>query len=542
MIPSALCGNERSERSGNGKEIKMYHKLNLLILAISAAALLIPVSSAHKACAWTSDSGNGRFTNPVLYGDYPDPDIIRVGSDFYLATTTFVSIPGLEILHSKDLINWDIASYALKSLDISPRYSLIGGSEYGGGVWAPSLRYHNGMFYVIDNIQSVGTVIFRAGKAAGPWTMNKLNGYLFDPGLMFDDDGTPLVYNGTGGHISVAVLDASLQTVVSNTPAFTMRTGEGSHAYKINGSYYVFNSVYGQYPVLLCSKSTNRTGPFTTITACDNHVPWSSPHQGGIVQLANGDWWGFSLVDSGAVGRDLWEGPVTWQNGYPYFGDPAAPSIPLTNTKPHVGSFPVLHIPSSDDFSGPKLGIQWQWNHNPDDSKWSLSARRGSLRLYTQTAANFSNARNTLTLRTEGPTCTGAIKIDAGHLQPGDRAGLSLLEQYFGYIAVYKDADSERIVRAVNKNGDLKSPSEDITDTVAGVTATTLWLKVHCDFPSNHAQFSYSKDGINYTNVGGDFPMHFTLSTFQGERFGIFNYNPAGSTGWVDVDSFQQGD
>jgi beta-xylosidase len=507
----------------------------LCLAAMLVASLLMPAASAR-----TSDNGNGSFTNPVLYADYPDPDIIRVGGDFYMVTTTFVSIPGLEILHSNDLINWNICEYAVSTLDFGPKYSLIGGSEYGGGVWAPSIRYHDGTFYIIDNIQSFGTVVFRATNPAGPWGMTKLNGYLFDPGLLFDDDGTPLVYNGTGGHISVAVLDDDLKAIITNTPAYTLPTGEGSHAYKIKGTYYVFNSVFGQFPVLLCSKSTSRTGPFTTVTVCDNHVPWASPHQGGIVQLANGDWWGFSLVDSGAVGRDLWEGPVNWRNGFPYLGNPEAPSIPLTNPEPDTGPFPVLHIPSSDDFVGPTLGLQWQWNHNPDDSKWSLSANPGKLRLYTELASNYSNARNTLTLRTEGPTCSGEIKIDVRQMQPGDRAGLSLLEQYFGYIAVFKNGAGQSVVRAVNENGDLKSPSEDITDTVNGVQATTLWFKVHCDFRSEKAQFSYSTDGLRFTIVGGDFPMHFTLSTFQGDRFGIFNYNPDLSTGWIDVDFFHE--
>ena len=504
-------------------------------VTVAVTLLAAPVSTR------TADNRNGTFTNPVLYGDYPDPDIIRVGRDFYLATTTFVSVPGLEILHSRDLINWDIVGYAQHTLDFSPRYSLIGGSEYAHGVWAPSLRYHNGTFYIVDNIQGAGTVVLRARNPAGPWAMNRLNSGLFDPGLLFDDDGTPLVYNGTGGHISVAVLDPGLTRVLSNTPAYTLPgAGEGSHAYKINGAYYVFNAVYARNATIACSRSQNRSGPFTSTTVCANDMSWHAPHQGGIVQLENGDWWGFSLADTGPVGRTLWVGPVTWKDGWPYFGDPATPAFPVTSPKPTVGPSPVTPLPASDDFSGPKLGIQWQWNHNPDDAKWSLAARRGFLRLQTQTAPNLTSARNTLTLRTEGPRCTGVIKIDTGHLQPGDRAGLCLLEQNFGYIAVYKDADGQRLVRVVNKNGDLKAPSEDVTDTAPVVPGTTFWLEAHCDFDTNLAQFAYSTDGRNFTQLGGDFPMHFTLATFQGERFGIFDYNPAGSGGWLDVDYFHQ--
>jgi hypothetical protein len=158
-------------------------KLSRLLLA--AGALLV-ISAPHTCLAWTSDNRDGTFTNHVLNSDYPDPDIIRVGGDFYLVTTTFVSVPGLEILHSRDLINWQIVGYAARTLDIDPKYSLIGGSEYAQGVWAPSLRFHNGTFYIVDNIQGAGTVVYRASRPEGPWTMNRLNGSLFDPGLMFD--------------------------------------------------------------------------------------------------------------------------------------------------------------------------------------------------------------------------------------------------------------------------------------------------------------------------------------------------------------------
>ncbi len=517
--------------------------LLLLLCPLASQAQSDVHSAASSIRGISADNGNGTFTNPVLYGDYPDPDIIRVGKDFYMVTTTFVSVPGLEILHSRDLINWNIVGYAVSKFKFNPRYSLIGGSEYAQGVWAPSLRFHDGIYYIVDNIQNAGTVVFRAAHPAGPWKMNRLNGYLFDPGLMFDDDGTPLIYNGTGGNISVAVLNPDLTKVLSNTPAYTLphHDGEGSHAYKINGMYYVFNAVYSMNATIACSRSKNRNGPFISTTVCANNMPWHAPHQGGIVQMPNGHWWGFSLADTGPVGRTTWICPVTWSNGWPYFGDPAHPAFPITCREPRLRMHPHNTIPASDDFSGPKLGIQWEWNHNPDNAKWSLSARPGYLRLFTEHAPNLTNARNTLTQRTVGPQCTGVIKIDISHLQSGDRAGLCLLEQYFGYIAVYQEANGPEIVRVVNMNGNLNTPSENITDTVHKISSKTLWLAVHCDFNTNLAQFSYSTDGRHFTDLGDKFPMHFTLATFQGERFGIFDYNPTGGSGWLDVDYFHEG-
>ncbi len=516
--------------------------LGMSLLPLTAAAQTAPPTPTTTVRGLSADNGNGTFTNPVLYGDYPDPDIIRVGKDFYLVTTTFVSVPGLEILHSRDLVHWNIAGYAANRLPFGSKYNLIGGSEYAQGVWAPSLRYHDGTFYIVDNIQNAGTVVFRAPHPAGPWKMNHLNGYLFDPGLMFDDDGTPLVYNGTGGRISVAVLNKDLTRVISNTPAFTLphHDGEGSHAYKIHGTYYVFNAVYSMNATIACSRSPHRDGPFTSTTVCANQMPWHAPHQGGIVQLPNGDWWGFSLADTGPVGRTMWLGPITWSNGWPYFGEPNEPGFPVTSKKPALVTSAIASPPSSDDFTGTTLAMQWQWNHNPDDSKWSLTARPGYLRLYTQTAPNLTNARNTLTQRTMGPVCSGVIKVDVSHLRAGDRAGLCLLEQYFGYIGVYRGAKGMRIVRVVNHNGNLQAPSEDVTNTVAGVRAETIWLAVHCDFRTNLAEFSYSLDGQKFETLGKPFPMHFTLATFQGERFGIFDYNPAASRGWLDVDYFHE--
>jgi beta-xylosidase len=481
----------------------------------------------------------GTFTNPVLFGDYPDPDVIRVGDDFYLATTTFVSVPGLEVLHSHDLVHWEIAGYAVSRFETDPKYNLTGGNRYAAGVWAPSIRYHNGTFYILDNIQGSGTVVFRATKPSGPWKSNKLDGYLYDPGLMFDDDGTPLVYFGAGGDIRVAELDPELTRVVSSVPAYKLPAGEGSHAYKVNGLYYVFNSLFAHYPTLICSRSKSRTGPFQTVTVCDSHIPWSSPHQGGIVQLQNGAWWGFSLVDSGAVGRTVWIGPVTWSQGWPYFGDPASPSMPKNCPLPPIESpAPIRPIPAEDHFDRADLSLPWEWNHNPDDAKWSLKAAPGHLRLFTQTAPNLPSARNTLTRRTEGPVCTGTVKLEIGGLRAGDRAGLALFEQYFGYLAIYKDPSGLRIVRAVNKNGSLSSPSEDVTDNISDVRGKAIWLRASCDFHTDTGQFSYSLDGERFTPVGERLPLHFTLATFQGVRFGIFCYNPEGSNGWLDVGSF----
>lgn len=502
-------------------------------------ALVTLLVSRHQALAWTCDNGNGTFTNPVLYADYPDPDIIRVGSDFYMVSSTFVSTPGLEVLHSKDLINWDIAGYAAQTLTGSPLFNMEGGARYGGGIWAPSLRYHKGAFYLLVNQEPGGLYLYRASCPAGPWTASKIDAYMFDPSLLFDEDGTAYIVHGTGGRIAVAKLDPEMKTVLSSTVIPTEKGSEGSHAYKINGTYYIFNSTYGPSPKLLCYRSQNLFGPYEEVVICDNHIPWGGPHQGGIVDLPDGSWYAFSLADTGPIGRVVWMGPVTWKDGWPFFGDPANPSIPAVNKKPVVGSFAVTHLPASDEFNTPALSSQWQWNHNPVDGAWSLSSRPGWLRLQSQTAPNMAMARNTLTQRTEGPACTGTIKVDVSHLQNGDRAGFCLLELHYGYIGVVKKSDGFDIVRVIN-SGTLKSPIEDTTDSVRDLHGKDVWLRIQCDFKRNTATFLCSTDSVNFSPLGGDFPMHFTLNTFQGERFGIFSHNASPSQGYLDVDYFHE--
>jgi beta-xylosidase len=197
-------------------------------------------------------------------------------------------------------------------------------------------------------------------------------------------------------------------------------------------------------------------------------------------------------------------------------------------------------MPASDDFSKPRLGLQWQWNHNPDAAKWSLSARPGSLRLTDQKAPNLANARNTLAQRTLGSEGTATVKIDTSHLQIGDRTGLCLFQEHYGYVAIEKSATDQSVICALNKNDDLTTPDEAVSDTVERFAPTTSWLHAQCDFGANVGQFSYSTDGVRFKPLSAPLPLRFTLKTFQGVRFGLFIFNPAETAGWVDVDEYRQ--
>ena len=244
------------------------------------------------------DNGDGTYTNPPLHADYPDPDIIRVGDDFYFASTTFVNSPGLVLLHSKDLVNWETVGYVIDRLDGDRKYDMDGGTAYRGGVFAPSLRYHKGTFYVAVTPNGKPTRIYYADDVRGPWKHHVLDDSAFDPGLFFDDDGTPYIFTSGGwdGHVTLKTLSPELDKVVASKKLFYVKGIEGSKALKINGWYYLFNSLPARM-ALMCSRAKQLDGPWETIRVLDDA---SGGHQGAIVDLPDGGWYGFVMRDSGA--------------------------------------------------------------------------------------------------------------------------------------------------------------------------------------------------------------------------------------------------
>jgi hypothetical protein len=274
--------------------------------------------------------------------------------------------------------------------------------------------------------------------------------------------------------------------------------------------------------------------PFKLLPPVKNYVGCITLHQGGIVQIQSGEWWGWSMMDHNSVGRLVCLSPVTWQNGWPFFGLPGnLTRSPRTWVKPNTGFTSVPKVPyeRNDDFSGPKLKNVWQWNHVPDDKKWSLSERKGYLRLHSLPAENFWHAKNSLTQRGIGPESTGTTEVEIKNLKSGDIAGLALLNLPYAWIGIEKDDNGYKIKCFDQTENHL---------TERETKATKIWFRAHCNFDTDVAYFSYSLDGVNFERIGNDYIMVYQLVTFQGVRFSLFNYNTKGQEGgYADFNSFE---
>lgn len=518
-------------------------------------AMMVAVPGAVRAQSWTADNGNGTFTNPLFYDEFSDPDMIRVGDDFYLAGTTMHCTPGLVILHSRDLVNWDFKSYCFDRFDMGDEFRLENGREaYGQGIWAPCIRYHEGKFYVFSNINGHGMQVFIADKPEGPWKHINMGGNIYDLSVLFDDDGKIYaVYKYD--EVRLIEIKPDFSGYVEGSERVIIPAGnamgEGHHFYKINGRYYIISADYAPVGRMQCARADRPEGPYETVTISARetmgtmramtvgNVGLGSPvpedgfgfridepqgnyfsavplHQGGIVDLPNGEWWGFSMTDFMAVGRTTCLSPVTWVDGWPYFGLPGNPGrSPRTWFKPDVGEDVKPHAPyeRSDSFDGPHLKPVWQWNHEPVKGKWRLSG--GKLWLRTLPAKDFLWARNTLTQRGVGPVSVATVKVDASRLKAGDVAGLGLLNIPYAWIGLLKNGNNY-VLRFNDQATAMK------IDTAA---TSQLYLRVSGDFHRALAQFSWSADGQNFMPIGHQVKMPYQLKTFQGTRYALFAYN-----------------
>ena len=509
--------------------------LGVALASVLGITLVAP--SAH-AQVWRSDSGRGTYANPPLNADYPDPDIIRVGEDFYLASTTFLNTPGLVLLHSKDLVNWDIVSHVMPRLTGSPKYDLADGGDYRHGVYAPSLRYHKGRFYIAVTPVGGNTRIYSAAKITGPWTLRELDRQAFDPGLFIDTDGKAYIATsiGSDGTITLLSLNHDLSAVVEARVIHFNKGAEGSKLIRRGDWYYLFNAIPNRLG-LTVSRAKSLAGPWETRPQIDDTT---GGHQGALVDLPGGGWYGFVMLDAGAVGRVTNISPVFWQDDWPVWGTPEAPGrVPATATKPILGK-PFKEPPSSDDFSSRVLGRQWQWNHNPDDQRWTLTERPGFMRLKATTSDGFWTARNTLVQKGQGPRSRGVAKLDVRGLAVGDACGLGTFGKFSSQLVVTRTASGQgkvaaRLIESTTEGSKIRSQSAPHPTPL-----TDLWLSVTMDFTTDKSALAYSLDGKAWTSIAGDFPLAFDwrTGTFQGEQYGLFCYNPKGGAGRLDVDSF----
>lgn len=509
-----------------------------------ALIILLSAACAFASQARQSDNGDGTFTNPPLYADFPDPDIIRVGDDFYFATTTFVNSPGLTILHSKDLVNWEYLSHVMPKLDGADAYDMKGGTAYRGGVFAPSLRYHDGLFYVAVNPNGQGQNlrIYTAKDPRGPWEMHQLDRPAFDPGLFIDDTGAAYVITSGGwdGTAMLLTLDASLSKVLAEEKIHFNEGAEGTKVIKRGDWYYMFNAIPRRLGMTV-SRAKDLRGPWETKDQGDDRTVG---HQGAIVDLPDGSYYGFAMIDKPFPGRMTRIGPIFWENDWPVWGTKEEPGkIPAKAQKPVQGQ-PAKIPATSDEFDAPQLGLQWQWNHNPDDSRWSLKDRAGWLRLKPTKSSGFWTARNTLTQKGWGPRSTAEVKLDLRNLKPGDVCGFGTLGKFNGHIAVTRGKDAKLALGMEVIEDTTSGPKAEVRVKDQPIDAQDLYLRADMDLETGKAKCSYSTDGKTWKELGGEFDVRFDwqTGTFQGPQYALFCYNPEPGAGYVDVDYFRVDD
>lgn len=484
-----------------------------------------------------SDAGNGQYNNPVIFGDFPDPDVIRVDDNYYMISTTMHIFPGATILQSKDLVNWEYCTNPLEYIEADDAYNLENGkNRYGHGQWATSLKYHDGKYHILFTTLDEGGYLLTSTDIRGPWKMQKLRSGYYDGGLLFDGDNIYVAYGINNIH--VARLDENFNTLEDKVIAtYSVKEGlEGSRFYKIGDYYYIY-ATYGGYPAYqTVFRSTSPFGPYEEkFLLDDNNV-----HQGALVETQTGEWWTMLFADRGAFGRLPYLLPVTWENEWPVIGDNG--KVVETCRKPDVGAtHPARYLATNDNFRHYELAPQWGWNHNCDRSKWSLTENAGSLRLYTATVTNdFYQAKNTLTQRIMGYHADktgsfGTVCLDVSAMQDGDIAGLAVFQDPTAYIGIKKDGDRKKLVYATTSLSDGGSDTETVGQTI---DADTLYLRAVASYMTGKAHFYYSTDNKTYTRFGEEFSMKYNLSVFTGNKFAIFNYATKALGGRVDVDWF----
>ena len=541
---------------------------NLLFAAI--ASMTIGISS--YAQSWTADNGNGTFTNPLFYDEFSDPDIIRVGDDYYLAGTTMHCLPGLVVLHSRDLVNWEFLSYCMDRFDMGDGFRLENGKNaYGQGIWAPCIRYNDGKFYIFSNINGQGLQIFISENPAGPWQHINTRIPIHDLSVLFDNGKAYAIYNY--GEVRAVEFKPDFSGFVDGSERVLIPTGnamgEGHHAYKIDGKYYILSADYAPMGRMQCARADNFFGPYetTVISAKETmgvqparfttnvgqrglvpddgyeytlssndatNIGCASMHQGGIVQLPNGDWWGISMQDFRTVGRTVCLSPITWTDGWPYFGLPQnLGRTPKTWTKPATGHSQAPSAPylRSDNFNSGKLLPVWQWNHEPADKEWRLT-KNGRLRLNALPAKNMLWARNTLTQRCIGPVSTTTVTIDPAKMKSGDVAGLGILNMPYSRLSVVADGNTAPTLQWYDQYGD-RSQSLRLD------SRNQLRLRVETDLEQNWALYSYSSAGSEFKVIGDTVPLAYQLKTFQGPRIALHAFNTAGTKGgYAEFDDF----
>jgi beta-xylosidase len=491
--------------------------------------LMLAQACCTKAFAQTwGDQGNGTYINPILNADYSDPDVIRVGEKYYMVCSEF-HFMGMPVLESDDMVNWKIISQVYSKIDF-PEYD--SSKRYGAGAWAPSIRFHDGKFWVYFCTRNEGLFMTTAEKPEGPWaplTHVKNVQRWEDPCPFWDDDGKAYLGHsmlGAGPIIVHKMSPDGTKILDDGVTVYTGHGAEGTKFHKLNGYYYLSipeGGVSKGWQTVLRSKTIY--GPYEKKVVLERgSTNINGPHQGALVETPKGDWWFYHFQSNYPIGRVLHLQPVVWHDGWPVVGidiDRNGIGEPVyVWKKPDVGKAFPINLPQTDDeFNAGHLGLQWGWNHNPVDSAWSLIKEPGFLALHALKATGFMAARNTVTQKVIGDISEAITELDVTKLEDGGKAGMCSMSDIYCLIGVRKKNGLTYIFYDNNGKGEYEEK----------VKTKKIYLKVELKLSTHKNRFYYSLDNKNYTPFGDYFETRF--GNWKGTRIGLFNYNEVGNGG-----------
>lgn len=542
-----------------------------LILSLSVCSLFHPAMAQYRSEVWVSDEGNGMYRNPVLHADYSDPDVCAVGEDYFLTASSFNCTPGLPILHSKDLVNWKIVNYALKKVEPVEYYNE---PRHGKGVWAPSIRFHGGMYYIYWGDPDFGIFMVKTRDPYGEWdapVLVKAGKGMIDPCPLWDDDGRVYLAHAWAGSrakfnsvLTVCEMNKEGTAVISD-PVLVFdgndgvnHTIEGAKFYKRNGFYYLFapaGGVVSGWQLVMRSKDVY--GPYEArIVMAQGKTDINGPHQGGWVDTPAGESWFLHFQDKGAYGRVLHLNPMKWVNDWPVIGvdkDGDGCGDPVSRyRKPKTGkTYPIETPVESDEFDTRKLGLQWEWHANYQDV-FGFTTNMGYARIYGHELSphfkNFWEVPNLLMQKFPAEEFTATAKLKVSAKDDGQLSGLIIMGWDYSWIGVEKQGEKFLLKQAVCKDaeqGNLEQVStlavlEPSRKFEAGLFPNyerEIYIRVHVD-KGAYCRFSYSLDGKKFTEAGTLFKAR--QGKWIGAKVGMFSVTPHGKErGWVDVDWFR---
>jgi beta-xylosidase len=514
--------------------------------------------SQIKADVWTADNGDGTYKNPILHADYSDPDAIRVGEDFYMISSSFNAAPVLPILHSRDLVNWTIIGHALPRQFPEKDFAK---PQHGNGVWAPSIRHHNGLFYIYFPDPDQGIFLTTAKNIYGPWSkpvMVEEGKGLIDPCPLWDTNGKAYLVHAFAGSragfkslIVVKEMNAAGDSTIGNSVMVYDGHGidatiEGPKFYKRNNFYYIFAPAGGvSTGWQLVLRSRNIYGPYERKVVMDQgHSPINGPHQGAWVNTSTGEDWFLHFQDIDAYGRVVHLQPMAWKNDWPVIGtdkDGDGKGEPvLTYKKPTVSKkYPVAVPATSDEFSSTSLGLQWQWQANPQ-SGWAFTTPNGFLRMFcmrpTDSLSNYWMLPNILTQKIPAELCTATVKLQFNPANINDRFGLTLFGLDYAFISVVKKEDGNYISYNTCLTADKNTKEKE--QLIKRSNAKDLYLRITISAGAV-CSFGFSEDGNAYEKIPGTFMAK--PGKWVGAKFGLFatSTRVTNDAGFADVDWFR---